>query len=117
MSSEVSSGWIPSNIGNTVVLTSAQQLDIRSRLSLLLVRVVISGEVEVPEFDISLGGRSEDAEDNVSTLGRPHDGVGNLAVEMLDRDKVALLRVGRVEVDVELHNDTGDVLAVVGIVG
>jgi hypothetical protein len=99
------------------MLAGAKQLDVRSGLGLLLVGVVIRRKVQVPELNVGLGGRGEDTKNNVSSLGRPHDRVGNLAVEVLDRDEIALFGVGGVKVDVEFDDDTRDVLAVVGVVG
>lgn len=53
----------------------------------------------------------------MSTLGRPKQRVGNLAVKVLDRRKVALLRVELVEVDVVLEHNTGNLLTIVRVVG
>lgn len=117
MGTQVPSRGVPGNVRDTVVLTRAQELHICAKLGFLLVRVVVGSEIQVPEFNVGLGGRGEDTKHNVSTLGRPHDSVRNLTVEMFDRDEIALLRVWRVEVNVELDHHTGDVLAIVGVVG
>ena len=117
MGSDVTSRRVPSEIGDTVVLASAKKLDVRSLLGFTSVRVIVGDKVKVPELDVALGRRGEGGEGNVTTLGRPSDVVGQLALEMLDRGEVALLRVGLEKVDVELDHCSRDVLAVVDVVG
>jgi hypothetical protein len=114
---EVPSRWVPSDVGDTVVLSSTEQLDVCSGLGLSSSWVVIGDKIEIPELDVELGRRTDGRKHNVSTLGRPKERVGDLAVKVLDRRKVALLRVKLVEVDVVLEHNTGDLLTVVRVVG
>ena len=53
----------------------------------------------------------------MSTLGRPRDGVGVFALNVLDNGEIASLGIDSVKVDVVLDNNTGEGLAVVGVVG
>lgn len=68
MSGDVTSGRIPGEVGDAVVFTGTKKLDVRSWLGLTTVRVVVGGEVKVPELDIVLGRRGKGGERNVSTL-------------------------------------------------
>lgn len=98
------------------MLASSHELDVGSWLGLLS-RVVVGGEVEIPEFDVKLGGGADSGQSNVTTFRCPNEGVYNLAIEVLDLSKVAFLWIELVKVHVVLDNRAGDVLPVVWVIG
>jgi hypothetical protein len=63
------------------VLDGRDETDARSRI--LLVSLVLSVEVEIPEINVKLGVGAERGDEDVTTLGRPVDAVGVLVVECL----------------------------------
>lgn len=66
---KVPSRRIPRNLAHAVVLTGAQQGHVRSRVGLVLLRLIVRGEVDIPEFEVVLDGKTDSSQDDESTLG------------------------------------------------
>lgn len=76
--SEVATAWVPLGVGQSIVVSSAEQLDAGTPF-LLLVRALatrlVKVEIQVPELELRLRGRANRSENDVPAAGRPPDGV------------------------------------------
>lgn len=78
---EVSSRRIPRNLAHTVVLTGAQKRHVRSWIRLALLDLVVRGEVDIPELEIVLDGKTDSCQNDESTLWRPSDCVDTPVIQ------------------------------------
>lgn len=86
-SSDESSGRIPINISNAIVISSIHQLQISGQV--LVALWLLTLEVQVEELHVEALLRMNGGNDDEATLGRPVDGIAVLLVICSDVLEVA----------------------------